>query len=573
MDALIPPRLSDKCLWRLLNVGIHLRVCLCLARMGFYGVIHCDSIKYYDNHLLTAIVEKWRRETHTFHLTVGKTTITLQEVAFIWGLNIDDMPITGVDTAYNKNTLQQCCATWLGFTPTSSQIKGALLYLTALLDHCLNNMINDQSTEEDVAQYSRCVALMIIGGCMFPDSEGAVVKLMYLQFLDDIEIVNTFRGGSAVLAYLYRELCDTSMRLKVDLSGPVQILHIWVWSRITLLCPDRAQQLSMSAEQAGDVLQGLPFPPYGARWRRGFSRTHTAHHSVRIMRDMLDRMVEGRFLWTIYDMESLEVSRILDGNRIHLCRSACTLINFHIVEMHRPERYLRQFGMRQGIPPLATNFDNFHKLTRQGRNNFDWATYHKDFVEMWNDRYNFVIGGDYVIPGTPAITVDYVGWYHHISQIVLSPPVVPSNIMGYHLVDANYRQFITRPAHVQYPPMWTGNEFEPGPSSSNMTYTTPPVVSSFPSYDAGYYTPFAGSFTQFLQSDFRPSMSENRPIFNTSPIQFEQYSDTERYEVGGNIADTSTSAAQTSTHGDDEQMLGRGRRVIRRPPCGTGGHI
>ncbi|XP_075508085.1 uncharacterized protein LOC142544974 [Primulina tabacum] len=240
--------------------------------------------------------------------------------------------------------------------------------------------------------------------------------------------------------------------------------------------------------------------------------------------------------------------------------------------MRRPERCLRQFGMRQGIPPPATNFDNFHKLTRQGRNNFDWATYHADFVQMWNDRYNFVIGGDYVIPGTPAITVDYIGWYYRISQIVLSPPVVPSNIMGYHPIDANYRQFIARPAHVQYPPMWTGNEFEPGPSSSNMAYTTPPVVSSFPSYDAGYYTPIVGSFTQFLQSDFRPGMNESRPTFNPSPIPFPQYSDPEGFEVGGNIADTSTSAGQTSTHGDDEQMLGRGRRVIRRPPCGTGGH-
>ncbi|XP_075499024.1 uncharacterized protein LOC142537373 [Primulina tabacum] len=190
--------------------------------------------------------------------------------------------------------------------------------------------------------------------------------------------------------------------------------------------------------------------------------------------------------------------------------------------MHRPERCLQQFGMRQGIPPPSTNFDNFHKLTRQGRNNCDWTTYHKDFVEMWNDIYNFVIGGDYVIPGTPDITVDYVGWYHRISQIFLPSPGVPSNIMGYHPVDANYRQFIICPAHVQSPPMWTRNEFEPGPSSSNMAYTTPPVVSSFPSYDSGYYTPFAGSFTQFLQSDFRPGMNESRPTFNTSPMPFQQ---------------------------------------------------
>ncbi|XP_075522426.1 serine/threonine-protein phosphatase 7 long form homolog [Primulina tabacum] len=161
------------------------------------------------------------------------------------------------------------------------------------------------------------------------------------------------------------------MGLNVDLCGPVKILQIWVWSIITLLCPDRAQQVSMSADQVADVLQDLPFPPYGAQWRRGFSWTHTAHHSVRVMRDMLDRMVEGQFLWIVYDMKSPEIARILDVNKIHLCRSACALINFHIVEMHRPKRCLRQFGMRQSIPPPSTNFDNFHKLTRQGRNNCD----------------------------------------------------------------------------------------------------------------------------------------------------------------------------------------------------------
>ncbi|XP_073279560.1 uncharacterized protein [Primulina huaijiensis] len=76
-------------------------------------------------------------------------------------------------------------------------------------------------------------------------------------------------------------------------------------------------------------------------------------------------------------------------------------------------------------------------------------------------------------------------------------------------------------------------EKEHGPP--HIVYTTPPVVSSFPSYEYGYHTPFAGSFTQFLQSDFRPFMNEGHPILNKSPIPFQEYSETEGYEVGGNI--------------------------------------
>ncbi|XP_073136214.1 serine/threonine-protein phosphatase 7 long form homolog [Henckelia pumila] len=235
--------------------------------------------------------------------------------------------------------------------PEPNKIKGGHLSLGAIRKHCLDHMIHDESTEDDVVKYSRCVALLIIGGCMFPDSESSAVKLMYLSFLKDIDTVTTYSWGSAVLAYLYRELCNTSLVLKKDICGPLQLLQIWVWSRITLLTPDRVQQNQLESDQVADVLQGLPFPPYGAKWKRGFSWVQTVRHSVRTMRNMIDRMVDGQFKWTLYDMDSPELNMYLEGNKNLLCRSACPLIHFDIVEMHRPERCLRQFGMRQGIPP------------------------------------------------------------------------------------------------------------------------------------------------------------------------------------------------------------------------------
>ena len=37
---------------------------------GFEGVINCE-MKSLDHALITALVEKWRQETHTFHLPIG----------------------------------------------------------------------------------------------------------------------------------------------------------------------------------------------------------------------------------------------------------------------------------------------------------------------------------------------------------------------------------------------------------------------------------------------------------------------------------------------------------------------
>ncbi|KAM7486437.1 hypothetical protein LguiA_002446 [Lonicera macranthoides] len=40
------------------------------------------------------MVERWRQETHTFHLPVRECSITLQDVALLLGLPIDGLVVT-----------------------------------------------------------------------------------------------------------------------------------------------------------------------------------------------------------------------------------------------------------------------------------------------------------------------------------------------------------------------------------------------------------------------------------------------------------------------------------------------
>jgi Plant mobile domain len=56
-----------------------------LAKLGIIKI---------DRDLITAMVERWRRETHTFHLSVGEMTITLEDVSCLWGLPINGYSIT-----------------------------------------------------------------------------------------------------------------------------------------------------------------------------------------------------------------------------------------------------------------------------------------------------------------------------------------------------------------------------------------------------------------------------------------------------------------------------------------------
>lgn len=49
-----------------------------------------------DRNLLTALIERWIPETNSFHFMSGEATITLEDVACIYGLPIDGEPVCGL---------------------------------------------------------------------------------------------------------------------------------------------------------------------------------------------------------------------------------------------------------------------------------------------------------------------------------------------------------------------------------------------------------------------------------------------------------------------------------------------
>ncbi|KAK4390490.1 Serine/threonine-protein phosphatase 7 long form [Sesamum angolense] len=188
------------------------------------GILQCGHIEI-DTHLITALVERWRPETHTFHFSVGEATVTLQDISIIWALPIE-----------------------------------------ALLYWLLNNTCDDESPFDAVLQEARVCVMCIIGGILCPDATGNTVSLLYLRHMEIIDEERPSNWGIAVLAYLYRELCMASQRGKSNIGGAMQLLQIWAWSRIITLAPIPSNNAADLMPTVIDVENILPISPYAARY-------------------------------------------------------------------------------------------------------------------------------------------------------------------------------------------------------------------------------------------------------------------------------------------------------------------
>ncbi|KAK4407304.1 Serine/threonine-protein phosphatase 7 long form [Sesamum angolense] len=386
IDEVLQAKRADGKFWRnLREQDLPIRVQQILHQIGFYGVYRCRRIQY-DCHLITALVERWRSETHSFHFRVGEATITLQDVQVIWGLPIDGEPVSGIDLERTSVQWQEYCMQYIGFAPEDGALKGSRLQVKAIIEHISHVHITPDTPHLTVVQYARAVALLLLGGTMCPDSSGNLVSLLYLAKLEDIVAARNYSWGSAVLAFLYRELCNASEKGKAVIGGALQLVQIWAWSRIIPLCPGLgAPRVHMGPHQIHNN-RVLPGAPYGAMWNCEHTFTRTVRTTVRVIRDILDEMQYDQFIWQPYDMESNVIMAYAGDFNPQLWRSICPLIFYAKMEMHHPERVLRQFGMMQNIPDQPDTRDmSLHKITHRGY----WEWYNnitRHFVSSSTDR-------------------------------------------------------------------------------------------------------------------------------------------------------------------------------------------
>jgi len=99
-----------------------------------------------NHHLITALVERWRTEMHTFHLPLEEATVTLEDVVVQLGLPIDGELIIGV-----SSDLVPLCGHLLGSVPPETVCKGNNIKLS-----WLNNEFQDLPHDANDDVISTC---------------------------------------------------------------------------------------------------------------------------------------------------------------------------------------------------------------------------------------------------------------------------------------------------------------------------------------------------------------------------------------------------------------------------------
>ncbi|XP_021309200.1 protein MAIN-LIKE 1 [Sorghum bicolor] len=193
---------------------------------------------------LTALIDRWRPETHTFHLPCGEMTVTLEDTAMILGVRIRGFPVTG-DTESEgwENRVHNFLGRALPELEAGKKRRSSGVPLRWLREQW--HQCPPDADEATVNYYCRAYVLHMFGTVLFPDGTGDTASWMYIPFLQNWDDAGNRSWGSAILAFLYRQLCEACQRAggtHSTMSGCMPLLQIWMWERLPVGRPHRMQQ-------------------------------------------------------------------------------------------------------------------------------------------------------------------------------------------------------------------------------------------------------------------------------------------------------------------------------------------
>nr|XP_043629502.1 protein MAIN-LIKE 2 isoform X2 [Erigeron canadensis] len=363
------------------------------AGFGYLRLIPAISL---DNSLISALVERWRRETNTFHFTVGEMSITLEDVGYLIGLPIDGEPVIGV----TYTTCDAVCMQFLGRTPDSRSTSGGMVKLSWLKESF--SRCPENAPLDEVECHTRAYLLYLVGSTIFSTTTGNKVPVMYLPLFGNFEQAGRYAWGAAALSFLYRALGNASLRSQCTISGCLTLLQCWSYFRLSIGRP------RLKLDPKHDRF------PFVFRWK-GKHTGPTTNRDITFYRKSLDSLKPSEVDWCPYiSINDTLLPEAIKDNLI-LGRSNTMLICFDKAERHLPDRCLRQFGIRQPIP---LDVHQWERKSRGVDGGVDLSTKMETELCEWSERHLRVVDVDEDVEES-----EYLHWYLKITRKVVGRPI------------------------------------------------------------------------------------------------------------------------------------------------------
>ncbi|KAL8115534.1 hypothetical protein AgCh_022148 [Apium graveolens] len=282
------------------SIALDRRMIPFLQSSGFYGVVRVSALQL-DWSLLSALIERWRPETHTFHLPMREVTITLQDVAVLLGLPIDGRALIVDYIPGPGDALLDLVASIFGTAPPSTFLNGARTSCS-FFSSLTPRILPETASLDEVMHRTRCYIVHLIAGVLFTDTSGGYIHPMYLPFLRDLDSCGEYAWGDAVLTFLYRELCKGCKTDKEEVSGCFLLLQLWAWERLPTLAPIPKDSPLRHSAIFDDQLAG----PHGDRWLVSLSFKEMAGRTLSVYRTVLDGLAPSNFIWQPYSTDIID---------------------------------------------------------------------------------------------------------------------------------------------------------------------------------------------------------------------------------------------------------------------------
>ncbi|KAL4342804.1 hypothetical protein AHAS_Ahas11G0015000 [Arachis hypogaea] len=366
-----------------------------VERAGF-GYLRSIPAISLDNPLISALVERWRRETNTFHLNVGEMTVTLKDVALLLGLAIDGDAVIGLTyTACNS-----VCEKYLGKVPESGYTSGGMVKLSWLKEFF--SRCSEDAPIEVIEQHTRAYLLYLVGSTIFSTTTGNKVPVMYLPLFENFDRCGQYAWGAAALGFLYRALGNASLKTQSTISGCLTLLQCWSYFHLNIGRP------KLNLDMMHDRF------PFVLRWK-GKQSGPTANRDVVFYRKALDSLKSCDVEWLPYrNMDSMVIPEHIKRT-LFLGRSKTMLICFDKAERHLPNRCLRQYGMLQSIPE---DVERWERKSRGVDGGVDLSGKMESELNEWMDRRVHIVDSDEGIDES-----EYMEWYLRITRKFIGRPI------------------------------------------------------------------------------------------------------------------------------------------------------